>query len=829
MSLHKLTAGDGYTYLTRQVAAHDRTDRGHSSLGEYYAEKGESPGRWWGAGLTGVSIDPGELVSEAQMLNLFGHGRHPNAPAGPTPEASGRRAMQPADHPVTLGQPFRVYNGPATEFMQEVARRFTADNRANGRHWQAAVPPEVRARIRTDVADELFANKHGRSPLDQRERAGFLARESRHQTRAVAGYDLTFTPVKSVSALWALADRELAGEIARAHDAAVTSALTWLEAEGLFTRQGHNGIQQVPARGLLATRFVHRDSRAGDPNLHTHVAISNKCQTLDGRWLAVDGRSVHSLAVSVSELYNSRLEAELSQRIGLRFTPRPRPATGSASAVERSARDVREVFGLDPRLLKAWSKRSVMIEARRRELASRFQDEHGRPPTVVESIALAQQANLETRQAKHEPRSEAEQRQQWRIEAIAVLGDASAVDDMVARTLRGEGLRPTGRPKSGSLSRSRVRRLAKTVVRAVESDRATWQEWHLRAEALRQTRRLEIPGHALETTIDRVVRTAVGRCVPFTEPDPLLTTQTPPAPLQRPEGESVYVQHRSTRYTSARIMQAEERILEAAQRTDGRRVAPTHVDLALARAAASGTRLTTAQDEMVRQMACSGRRLELALAPAGTGKTTALSAVTDAWRTSGGRVIGLAPSAVAAHQLRLAIDPAHHVSGPSDPSGEAVVSDTLAKLVHSLKPETSTPAWVASIDRRTLILIDEAGMAATIDLATVIDHAMQRGASVKLIGDDRQLGAVQAGGILRDLAHNGPLTTLTEVRRFPHPAEAAATLALREGDPSALGFYADHQRIHVGDTSSCMDQAYQAWAADNADGHSTILLAPTRE
>ena len=48
MGLHKLTAGDGYTYLTRQVAAQDATERGHGSLGDYYAEKGESPGRWWG-------------------------------------------------------------------------------------------------------------------------------------------------------------------------------------------------------------------------------------------------------------------------------------------------------------------------------------------------------------------------------------------------------------------------------------------------------------------------------------------------------------------------------------------------------------------------------------------------------------------------------------------------------------------------------------------------------------------------------------------------------------------------------------------------------------
>ena len=49
MGLHKLTAGDGYTYLTRQVAVHDSTEKGHAGLGDYYSQKGESPGRWLGA------------------------------------------------------------------------------------------------------------------------------------------------------------------------------------------------------------------------------------------------------------------------------------------------------------------------------------------------------------------------------------------------------------------------------------------------------------------------------------------------------------------------------------------------------------------------------------------------------------------------------------------------------------------------------------------------------------------------------------------------------------------------------------------------------------
>ena len=112
--------------------------------------------------------------------------------------------------------------------------------------------PGGAARIRTQVANELFRGQHGRDPVDDRERAGFLARASRQQTTAVAGYDLTFTPVKSVSTLWALADREQARWIGRAHDAAVEHT-GWLERRGTVhpprPRRGPAGARPRTDRG----------------------------------------------------------------------------------------------------------------------------------------------------------------------------------------------------------------------------------------------------------------------------------------------------------------------------------------------------------------------------------------------------------------------------------------------------------------------------------------------------------------------------------------------------------------------------------------------------
>ena len=120
-------------------------------------------------------------------------------------------------------------------------------------------------------------------------------------------------------------------------------------------------------------------------------------------------------------------------------------------------------------------------------------------------------------------------------------------------------------------------------------------------------------------------------------------------------------------------------------------------------------------------------------------------------------------------------------------------------------------------------------MAATGDLATVTRFALERGASIRLVGDDRQLAAIAAGGVLRDIQASAGAVTLTELVRFRDQAEAAAGLALRTGDTTGLGFYIDSDRVHVGDLTTVTDQAYTAWTADRAAGLDSIMLAPTRE
>ena len=798
MSMHKLTAGAGYDYLTRQVAALDATEKGHTGLASYYAERGESPGVWIGSGLDGIDgLTAGDPVTAEQMRALFGCGLHPLAELRQQQLEGPDLTIRNFQEVTQLGAPFKIVDGDVSPFRLEVARRIAAINTAAGLPAGAPLPAADRARVRTEVARERFLAEHGREPIDARELAGQIAKDSRPRTQTVAGYDLTFSPVKSVSTLWAVADPKMAAAIERAHHAAVQDALAFIEKHALFTRTGPQGLRQVNVRGLVATAFTHRDSRAGDPDLHTHVAVANKVQTLDGRWLSIDGRVLFKANVAASETYNTGLEQHLRETLGVRFTERP--------GTDPAKRPIREIVGVDARLNQRWSTRRAHIETRSGELAIQFQHDHGRPPTPVEALHLAQQATLETRDAKHEPRSLAEQRATWLGEAAAVLGSAQAVASMV-RTV----LAPP--PETAPIADSHwIENTADHIVSVMEASRSTWQMWHVRAEAQRQVRTIDVRSEHAMALVDLLVDEVLDhRSVALAAPHDGIEE---PEVLCRVDGSSVYTVAGADLYTSQRILEAEQRLLTTAGRRDGSAVDDTAVDSALLEMAASGSALDVGQASLTRQMCTSSARLQLGIAPAGAGKTTAMRALALAWTQDGGQVIGLAPSAAAAAVL-------------GEQTG--IGTETLAKLTWSLD-HGDLPDWAATVSPTTLLIIDEAGMADTLSLDTAVQFAIGRGASVRLIGDDQQLAAIGAGGVLRDIEHTYGALHLTELHRFTDPAEAAASLSLREGKPEVLDFYLDHGRVHVGDIATTTHDAFAAWVSDRAAGLDAIMLAPARK
>jgi len=173
----------GWPRITRNVASHQ--------------------GVWVGSGMDGIDgVDAGDPVTAEQMRNLFGHGMHPLADVRAQHFEVSDIMLDAVDDAMWLGAPFRVVD-EATPFRVEVAKRIADLNALIGAPADAEVAASSRARIRTELAKEFFYAEHGCDPVDARELAAQIAKDSRPRSQPVAGYDLTFSPVKSVSTLWA--------------------------------------------------------------------------------------------------------------------------------------------------------------------------------------------------------------------------------------------------------------------------------------------------------------------------------------------------------------------------------------------------------------------------------------------------------------------------------------------------------------------------------------------------------------------------------------------------------------------------------------------------
>src|SRR5699024_8702105 len=171
-----------------------------------------------------------------------------------------------------------------------------------------------------DMQDPGSGHRLGRSmmvrhdaPDNAKTPTGKTAKDTRD---AVAGFDLTFSAPKSVSALWALSGPQLQQAIHQAHQQAVNETMAWVEQEFIQSRSGKGGVAHVPVRGLIASMFDHWDSREGDPQLHTHVVVSNRVQRLlDNQWATLDSYTLHRHVVAISETYNSVLFDHLHSQI----------------------------------------------------------------------------------------------------------------------------------------------------------------------------------------------------------------------------------------------------------------------------------------------------------------------------------------------------------------------------------------------------------------------------------------------------------------------------------------------------------------------------------
>ncbi len=398
--------------------------------------------------------------------------------------------------------------------------------------------------------------------------------------------------------------------------------------------------------------------------------------------------------------------------------------------------------------------------------------------------------------------------------------------------------------RHGDLTDDMLSEVGRVALETVAGKRATFTRSNVFAEVLRQ-----LHGARFATPDDRIrvaestTSLALTHALLVSPPD---LTHTPAA-FRRPDGTSRFRAPDHEIYTTEALLDAEARLLDAGRCFDGPRLHPTAVRVnSLADATVRvGRRLSGEQRLAIEQIAVSGRVVDVLVGPAGTGKSTAMAGLRVAWEAEYGRgsVIGLAPSATAADVL------ADQVRIPTENTAKWLVENTrntgrrtqIDELSSELRRtrqvdrtrslyrqletlHSDVQKW--SLHAGQLVIVDEASLAGTFTLDTLVAHACDVGAKVVLVGDWAQLSPVEAGGAFQLLVRDRTdVPELSDVHRFTHDWERKASVDLRCGIPVAADTYHNHGRVQGGDRDAMLDQLYNAWKTDVAAGRRSLMIA----
>lgn len=413
-----------------------------------------------------------------------------------------------------------------------------------------------------------------------------------------------------------------------------------------------------------------------------------------------------------------------------------------------------------------FSKRTGQVDARLANLVRRWSDDHDGTPPPRTIAKLQRDAAGQSRPDKTHPVDGRELHDQWAAEAQALGFDPTAlVPERIADR----------RIVMGSIPDNDL--VDEALLHAAEESSA----W-LRADLARHLATVldadtATSGAELVAEIDRLAALAEARCV-------ALGPEHDTATRRRADGRPV-TEHVTDRRLTTHSVLHQEQDLQAWAAANVRRVA------------------TTSDPQTAATTAMAGHdRLVLVVGPAGAGKTTTTAQAVGSMHAEGRPVIGLAPSGKAADVL----------------AREArCATDTVAGFLTRHRGHPSP--WPAD----TTVVLDEAGMAATADLAQLVGLVREHGWRLVAVGDPHQLPSIARGGVFAHWCDTLPAHTLDEPRRFTEPWEAAASLGLRAGNPDAVDDYAAHQRIHTTHPALVASQVARAHRRHENDGRSVAI------
>jgi hypothetical protein len=266
------------------------------------------------------------------------------------------------------------------------------------------------------------------------------------------------------------------------------------------------------------------------------------------------------------------------------------------------------------------------------------------------------------------------------------------------------------------------------------------------------------------------------------------------------------------RWSTPELLAVEQQLVTSATgRADEHRAVVSHqaVREALAAHATAGVD----QQAMVRDLCQGGHGVAVVVGRAGTGKTFALGIARHAWQLDGYRLLAAAPTGIATMSLQ------------GEGFEEVATCDRFLGDLDRGQEQ---------LDARTVLVIDEVGMVGSRKLTRLLEHAQQAQAKVVLVGDDRQLAAIDAGGGFRALRLRLGASELTENRRQHQAWEREALELVRSGlVEEAVAAYQAHDRVVAADskpgaTLALLQDWWAAWQQAERDPSQEVIVLAAR-
>jgi conjugative relaxase-like TrwC/TraI family protein len=265
---------------------------------------------------------------------------------------------------------------------------------------------------------------------------------------------------------------------------------------------------------------------------------------------------------------------------------------------------------------------------------------------------------------------------------------------------------------------------------------------------------------------------------------------------------------RAERFTTQRIWELERKALATAERMQGEARGQAG-ELIAARVIEARPTLKADQREMVRHLLAAPEGIAVVVGEAGTGKTFPIVAAAEGWAQTGYELRAVAPTWRAANVLRA----------------EGLEATSVARLLAQMQGGDGGDS--SMLNERIVLLVDEAGMVGSANLAALIEAADVAQAKLVLIGDHHQLGEIEAGGLYRALAERTEPIVLDEVIRHHHAVDREAARMIREGEGrAALDLYRSAERVTVAPDAEARREAMVAdWYRSYTEGQDALMVA----